>query len=217
MSNIQIYYYCNDRIRDKLIKDGIDLDTTVPIGDKRIDEIYNEIKQDPYFCREEESISYSHFLGLLRNDINLYAGMDDKIVGALNFIFNFKDGENIINFNGICSPLKYSGQCIGEKLINTLIRIAKQNNIKYIYLSCKGDIMEYYRNKFRFEIIEEKKYYDSDEDSDDDEEKLSYYSMRLDLSKVSGGKIHKKNKSKKRNIKNKKIVSTRKRRKLRKF
>ena len=132
MSSIQIYYMCPDRVKKNLLKQGIDLDISIRTGDKSLDQVYNEIKNDTYFCRDEVSINFKHFLGIIRNDITLYANLDDKIGGALNFTFNEKDGERIIHFNCICSPTKYSGEGVGQELINTLIRIGKQNDIKYI-------------------------------------------------------------------------------------
>lgn len=47
--------------------------------------------------------------------------------------------------------------------------------------------MKYYRDKFGFEIISQREVYDSDDEDDED----LYYDMRLDLSKVSGGKMKK--------------------------
>jgi len=204
MSSFQIYYVYNHRTIQKVAKYGVNLDISVQRGDKTIDEVYNEIKSDKNFCREEVSISYNHFLGIITNNITLYAVLDDKITGVLSFEFNIKDGKNVIMFEGICSPKIYTGQGIGQELINTLIRIGKDNNFKYIFLECKGDIMKYYRNKFGFEIIEQRQAY-NDDDDDDDDDKLYYY-MRLDLSKLSGGKMKKK-----------RILFTRKRRKLRKI
>ncbi len=185
MSNIQIYYICSDSVKTNLLKSEINLDISIQLGDRSLDKIYDEIKNDPYFCRGEESISYNHFLSLIMNDISLYASLDGRVVGILNFMFLEKDGERIINFNGICCPVKCEGKCVGKKLIKTLIHIAKDTNTKYIYLVCKGDIMNYYRDKFGFEITRTKMSYDSD----DDELGLyydegPYYFMRLDLSKV---------------------------------
>lgn len=218
MSNIQIYYVCTDRVKKNTAKYGVDLDMSIRTGDKTLDQVYNEIKADPNFCREEISISYTHFLSIIRNDVTLYADLDGKVAGALSFEFNIKDGRNVvIMFEGICSPEIYSGQGVGQELINTLIRIGKQNEIQYIFLECKGDIMKYYRDKFGFEIISQREVYDSDDEDDED----LYYDMRLDLSKVSGGKMkkryRKKHKTIKKNTKAKRILSTRKRRKLRKF
>lgn len=210
MSIVQIYYVYNNNIKKKTERYGVDLDTSVRRGDKTINDVYEEIKSDPNFCRKEISIRYKYFLSIIRNDITLYADLDGKIAGALSFAFNVKDGDNVIMFGGICSPEIYSGQGVGQELINTLIRIGKQHDIKYIFLECRGDIMKYY-SKFGFEIIEQKVHYDSD----DEEDTELYYKMRLDLSKVSGGKMKKK-KSLKRKYK-KRISSTRKRRKLRKF
>jgi hypothetical protein len=189
MSVIEIYYICSDSVKINLLNSGIDLDVNIQMGNRYLDQIYNEIKNDPYFCRGEESISYSHFLSLVRNDINLYATLDDRVVGVLNFIFNEKDGERIINLNGICSPIKCSGKGVGKKLINTLIILGKNTNTKYIYLECKGEIVNYYSDKFGFEIISSKTAYDSD-DKDDIEDRSyydeegPYYIMRLDLSEV---------------------------------
>lgn len=217
MSSVRIYYVCPDRVIKNLPKYGVDLDISVRKGDKTLDEVYNEIRADPNFCREEVSIDYNHFLSIIRTDITLYADLDGKVAGALSFAFNKKDGEKVIMFEGICSPEIYSGQGVGQELINTLIRIGKQNDFKYIFLECKGDIMKYYRDKFGFEITTQRESYDSD-DSDDEDDGQIYYRMRLDLSKVSGGKMKKRyRKSIKRNTKRKRILSTRKRRKLRKF
>lgn len=208
MSDIQIYYVYSDRIKKSLLRQRIDLDMILRTGDKTTDQVYNEIKTDPNFCRNEESISYSQFLSLIMDDITLYASQDEKIVGALTFMFNLKDRDRVIYFSGICSPIKYSGLGVGQELINTLIRIAKNTDTKYIYLECKGNIVNYYRNKFGFEITSTKKSYDSDDSDDDDNE--PYYNMRLDLSRVTGGK---KRKSIRKSIKKR---SRRTRRKLRK-
>lgn len=214
MSGLQIYYVCPDRVIKNLPKYGVDLDTSVRKGDKTLDEVYNEIKINPKFCREEVSIDYKHFLNIIRTDITLYADLDGKVAGALSFAFNRKDGEKVIMFEGICSPEIYSGQGVGQELINTLIRIGKMNDFKYIFLECKGSIMNYYKDKFGFEITTQREGYDSDDEDDGQ----MYYRMRLDLSKVSGGKMKKRNrKNTKRNMKRKRILSTRKRRKLRKF
>jgi hypothetical protein len=187
MSNIQIYYVCSDSVKKNILNSGIDLDKYIQIGDRSLDQIYNEIKNDPYFCRDEESISYDHFLSLIRNDISLYASLHGRVVGILNFTFNENDGERIINLNGICSPIKCSGKGVGKKLIKSLIILAKNNESKYIYLVCKGEIVKYYCNKFSFEIINTKMSYDSDEDEDSQSlyyDKGSYYFMRLDLTSV---------------------------------
>jgi hypothetical protein len=188
MSSIQIYYVCSDLVKKNTLDLGIDLDSNIQIGNRSLDQIYNEIKNDPYFCRGEESISYNHFLSLIRNDISLYASLDDRVVGVLNFIFNERDGERIINFNGICSPIKCSGKSVGKELIHTLIILAKQTNSKYIYLECKGEIVNYYCDKFGFEIMSSKMSYDSDENDDEEasyyDQEGPYHFMRLDLSEV---------------------------------
>jgi len=187
MSSIQIYYVCSDNVKTHVSNSGINLDNSIELGDRTLDQIYNEIKNDPYFCRGEESISYNHFLSIVRSDITLYANLDGRVVGVLNFMFNEKDGERIINFNGICCPIKCSGKGVGKNLIKTLIILAKDTNTRYIYLVCKGDIMNYYRNKFGFEITKEKTSFDSDEEQDGPGlyyDEGPYYFMRLDLSRV---------------------------------
>lgn len=212
MSNIQIYYLLPQQLKKSLDKMMIDLDISVRQGNITIQELYKQIKNDSEFCRNEESISYKHFLSLIYNDISLYAILEGKVVGALTFMFTEEDGEKIITFDGICSPIKYSGLGVGQELINTLIRIGKNNDIKYIFLECKGNLMNYYRDKFGFEVIGSKISYDSDDS--DDEEGETYYNMRLDLSTISGGKKKRRNKKITKN--NKRKRSRRTRRKLRK-
>ena len=199
MSNVQIYYLLPERLKKSLARMGIDLSMSVREGSLSINQLYTEISNNEEFCRDEKSINYKHFLSLIRDDITLYADLDGKVAGALSFAFNIKDGKNVIMFEGICSPEIYSGQGVGQELINTLIRIGKANDVKYIYLECKGSIMNYYRYKFGFEITSQRTSYDSD-DSDDEDGGELYYNMRLDLSRVSGGKKKIKNKSFKRNI-----------------
>jgi len=199
MSVIQIYYVSSERVLKNMPKYGVDLDISVRMGNKTLDEVYNEIKRDPKFCRDEQSIDYTHFLSIIRNGITLYADLDGKVAGALSFAFNIKDREKVIMFEGICSPKIYSGQCVGQELINSLIRIGKLNDLKYIFLKCKGDIIKYYRDKFGFEVIDQSQIYDSD-DSDDEGGEF-YYDMRLDLTKVSGGNIKKRKSIKRKNKK----------------
>lgn len=185
MSSIQIYYICSDSVKKNVFDSGIDLDISIQMGNRSLTQIYDEIKNDPYFCRGGESITYDHFSSLIRNDICLYASLDDRVVGVLNFMFSEKNGERIINLNGICSPIKCSGKGVGRQLINTLIMIGKHTNTRYIYLECKGEIVNYYSNKFGFEIINTKTSYDSDEEIGSyyyDEG--PYHIMRLDLSEV---------------------------------
>ena len=191
MSNVQLYYMCSDRLKQTLRASGIQWDNIVPYGDKSPAQLYTDIGNDPYFCRGEESIDYTYFKGLVRNDITLYALVDGQVAGALNFMFNVKQGERIINFNGLCSPIKYAGAGVGQSLVRCLIRIAKQTSTAYIHLDCKGDVMYYYRDKFGFEITSTKTSYDDDDDDDDDASPTTYYFMRLDVSKVTGGRRRK--------------------------
>lgn len=106
-----------------IAKYGMDLDMSIRTGNEKPEQVYNEIKTDPNFCGEETSISYTHFLSIIRNDIILYVDLDGRLAGALSFVFNVKDGRNVIMFEGICSPEIYSGQGVCQELINTLIRI----------------------------------------------------------------------------------------------
>jgi hypothetical protein len=100
-------------------------------------------------------------------------------------MFNKKDGDIIINLNGICCPIKCAGKNVGKKLIKTLIMIGKHTNTGYIYLECKGDIVNYYSDKFGFEIINTKTSYDSDEEVESYyDEEGPYHIMRLDLSEL---------------------------------
>ena len=197
MSETQIYYISNTDIT------GFEIEPIIHTGPKTYQEIKNEIESNDIFCREGESITIKHLLGAMGSSNILYALKNDRIAGVLVFMFNVnKNGQRIIVFDGICSPTEYSGLGIGQQLIETLIRIGKINDVKYINLECNGKVMNYYKNKFNFEIIEETIVEDSDADSEDEEE--GYYYMRLDLSRITGGKKRRCNiKTKRSNIKTK--------------
>lgn len=208
MSEIQIYYLYSNHLQKSLDIMDIDLSSSFRQGNKSLQELEAEIKTNKKFCRNKESIRYGHFLQLLFNNINLYAQIDGKVVGVLSFMFNAKKGQKVINFDGICSPIEYSKLGVGQELINALIRVGKMNNVKYILLECQGSIMNYYKNKFGFQIISQHFAYDSDDDSDSEEVGDIYYEMALDLSTVTGGR-----KKRKRTIKRNKRKNLTKKRK----
>jgi len=187
MDEIQIYYIIASNVSNSLKRQNYEIDPIVREGYKTYQQITEEIKSTKNFCRDEESITLKHLVGTISSNITLYAILDDKLVGVLTFMFNVnREGEKIIVFDGICSPTEFSGRGIGKELIDTLIRIARFNNIKYIKLECKGRVMNYYK-KIGFTVTSTNMTYDSDEDSDDEGE--PYYYMTLDVSSVTGGKI----------------------------
>jgi hypothetical protein len=201
MEDIQIYYTAPMNIVNNLKKLNLDVESTVRSGYKSDAEIKQAIMSDPGFCRDEKSITKKHLLGTMSSNISLYAILNEEVVGMLTFMFNqTSSGDNIINFDGICSPAKYSRLGVGKQLIETLIKIGKINGVKFINLECTGSLMNYYKNKFGFTIVEENTSYDSDDDSEDEGE--AHYLMTLDLSSLSGGK--KKHFCKKKSCKKKK-------------
>lgn len=213
MSIVQIYYTYTDyldRYKKKLQNMNIDLDISLTRGDKTVQEIYESVYNNNSFCRDEKSISKKYLLSLIHSDIILYADIDNKVAGVLCFAFNIKERDIFINFNGICSPSTYSRQRVGENLINSLITLAKVNDVKYIKLNCKGNLKNYYQNKYGFEVTDTEDSYDSD-----DELTEPFYFMKLDLSKSGGYRNRKlKKTNKRRKYKN---VTRRKIRKLRKI
>jgi hypothetical protein len=214
MSVIQIYYLIPSQLNRNLGQMNINLNQILQTGNKTIQEVRNEIKTEPQFCRDEYGIDFNHLHSSVGSDISLYAILDGKIAGLLTFMFLARDSERYILLNGICSPQKYSGLGIGQELINTLIRISKSFNVKYIKLDCKGEgLMNYYK-QFGFTVSKRYTADDSDDSDDSDDEGSIHYTMILELSRISGGK-----KKKVRTLKRKTRRAKRKntRRKLRKY
>lgn len=211
MSDIQIYYLIPEQLKRSLKSSNIDFSTVLREGDKSISQVNNEIKLNPNFCRDELGIDFVHFKSLINSDISLYASIDGKIAGLLAFMFTEYDDKKYIILDGLCSPIEYSGKGVGQELINTLIRIGKLFDIDYITLECKGDMLMNYYKKFGFVMTSSKVSVDSD-DSDDEDDSQLYYNMRLDLSKISGGKS-KKRRSQKKKTRRAKRKNTRKLRK----
>jgi hypothetical protein len=220
MSVIQIYYLIPSQLNKTLNFMNVDLSQILRSGDKTIEQVRNEIKTEPEFCRDESGIDFKYFFSSIISDITLYANLNGKVVGLLTFMFTEKDGNKYILLNGICSPAKYSGLGVGHELINTLIRIGKAFNINYIDLDCKGDSLMNYYKRFGFKVSNSYNIEDSD---DEDDEGDVQYTMSLDLSTISGGKNNKKLKRKYRKTLKIKTRKTRRikrkntRRKLRKY
>lgn len=209
-SDIQIYYLYSPHLQKSFDRIGLDLNVNLRKGEKTIDLLKSEIKTNPKFCRNEEAIRFKHLQDLLYNDVILYAEIDNKVVGVLTFMPTIKDGDKLIYFNGICSPIEYSKLGVGKELIETLIKTGKAFNFKYIKLECQGSIMNYYKNKFGFQVINQKTAYDSDDDSDDESSGITYYTMTLDLSSVYGGRKNKKRTLKRNNRKSKRKLKSKK-------
>jgi hypothetical protein len=206
MEDIQIYYTAPINIMNHLKKLNLEIETIVRSGNKSDEEIRHTITSNPDFCRDEKSITKTHLLGTMASNISLYAVLNNEVVGILTFMFNQNSkGEKIINFDGICSPFKYSKLGVGKQLIDTLIKIGKFQGIKYIKLECTGSLMNYYKDKFGFTILEQNTSYDSD-----DEDGEPYYLMTLDLSTIGGKKKNKNKKTHKKSCKKSKKSKKRK-------
>jgi len=211
MEVIQIYYLIPPQLNKNLARMSIDLSQMLRPGDKTMEQVRNEIKTEPKFCRDEYGIEFKYLYSSVVSDISLYASINGKIAGLLTFMFVERGSDIYILLNGICSPEKYKDLGVGQQLINTLISIGKSSHVKYINLDCKGEgLMNYYR---RFGFIVTKSYTAEDSDDSDDEGDM-HYKMRLDLSRITGGK-----KKKIRTLKRKTRRAKRKntRRKLRKY
>lgn len=216
MTDVNIYYSRDNRYQHTLQQNGVDIDAVVSEGDKTIVDIHTEVKADKQFCRNEESINYNYMLSQIYSNVVLYAEIDGRVAGVLCFMFNYRPGgERLFNFNGICSPTQYARRGVGERLIRTLINIAKVSNIQSIYLECMESLVKYY-NRFGFHSTRVSKTYESDDSDDSDDEGEAHYYMKLDVSSVVGGKLRRNSRRRiNTNYRKKKKRITRKR-KLRK-
>jgi hypothetical protein len=217
MSDIQIYYLLPPQLIKSQNAMNIDLSSILRQGDKTLEEVYDKVKSNPKFCRDEFGIDYNHLKSLINSDVSLYANINGQVAGILSFMFTIYQGKRMILLNGLCSPDNYAGMGVGSELINTLIRVGKAFDIHFIKLDCKGDRLMNYYKKFGFVVTSSKITYDSDDDSDDESAGHPNYRMELDLSTVSGGK--KRRRTFKRNSRRVKRENKRKntRRKLRKY
>ena len=217
MSDIQIYYLLPSQLIKGLKVMNIDLSTILRQGDKTLSEVYDEVKSNPAFCRDEFGIDYTHFKGLINSDISLYASVDGQVAGLLSFMFKLYEGKRFIVFDGLCSPEKYGGMGVGRELINTLIRVGKAFDIDFIKLDCKGDRLMRYYKQYGFKVTNVKTNYNSDDDSDDESASHPYYYMELDLSTVSGGKNRRRTRISTFKRKSIRVKRKNTRRKLRKY
>ncbi len=64
MSSFQIYYYIQTQNKKGLERMGIDLDIVVRNGYIPIQNVKEQIKSNPEFCRDEKSIKYNYLYHL---------------------------------------------------------------------------------------------------------------------------------------------------------
>jgi len=78
MSDIQIYYLIPPQLNKGLERMRIDLSLILRQEDKTITQVYNEVKANPDFCRDELGINYNHFVSLVYSDISIYASLNGE-------------------------------------------------------------------------------------------------------------------------------------------
>lgn len=144
-NDVKIYYkYDSSGDMDSIINsDGFTKVKHFDLG-----EFMTRISDD--FCRNADSIGITYFRIIMRN-ILFYAELNGELIGIISVSAYKNDDGNIIKINGLCSPNKYKDYKIGAMLINNVIFLAKQSNIKYIILDCTPELFSYY-NKFGFDI-----------------------------------------------------------------
>jgi GNAT superfamily N-acetyltransferase len=154
--------------------------------EKSIQNIKDEILQNPDFCRDEISITKNDLISYLNSGISFFTENEEgKLTGLINFEVNMPT----ITIYGLCVPAPSAG--IGRKLIETVKEFARTNEFNKIRLTCYDDnVSEFYRKQGfagNSRIV-----YDSD---DEDNQKVKY-DMELNIN--VGGSKYKKTKRMKR-------------------
>ena len=163
-------------------------------GDKTAQQIQEEIRNIPNFCREEASIAVTDLIGYVGDGITLYYLDDTMVRGVINFEVNV----DAVNIQGLCVVEPSGG--VGSALINAVKTFAEINKMKKIKLTCYGNVVNFYaRSGFR--IQSQRVVKDEDDDSSDEDEDVREPKIRYDLAYevIYGGK--RKTKKSKRNTK----------------
>ena len=173
---------------------------------KSIQNIKDEISQNPNFCRDEKSITKDDLIGYLSDGIFFFTENDD---GKLTGLIHFEVNKPTITIQGLCVPPPSAG--IGSYLINKVKEFGQANGFTKIKLSCYDDKVSTFYKKQGFTGTRTT-IYDSDEDSDD--EGTPKYDMEFTLTR--GGSTSKKTKRLKKTKKNKRMKQTKRTKKSKK-
>jgi hypothetical protein len=167
---VEFYYYIPEQVRESYINvdDDDDYYNIDSYFDQEIlnmrsvdeiDELINEIRENPTFCRSQEAITQSYFERKLYTDITIFIRDSDfmnKIVGALTLeLINHRDANYPIEIfiSGLCVPSS-SPKRYGTQLINKVKQLANVMSINGIYLEACRKNCNFYR-KLGFRISEE--------------------------------------------------------------
>jgi hypothetical protein len=188
------------------------------------DDLINQIKNNPQFCRDQTAINYEYFVDTLeKNSIIYINNSDNKILGACSINLG-----RYITIDGICVPFDDSIKGIGTILLNKVKCIGKLIKASAINLSANTSVRGFYeKNGFvikdtsfntnkRFSIFKSlSKFAETDDDDDDDDDndestriKMTY---KFEKTPAKGGK--RKTTSQKSKRKNKQCKITKKRNK----
>jgi len=168
------------------------MDNVAMKSDKTAQQIQNEVRNIPNFCREEASIAVTDLIGYVGDGITLYYSEDTMVRGVINFEVNV----DIVNIQGLCAVEPSAG--VGTALLNSVKTFAEINKMKKIKLTCYGNVVGFYeRNGFR---IQSQRVVMDEDDEDEDEEPKTRYDLAYEV--IYGGKKDTK-KSKKKSTKSK--------------
>jgi glucosamine-phosphate N-acetyltransferase len=73
--------------------------------------------------------------------------LEGRVVGSTTMIIEPKfihDGANVSHIEDVVVSKEYQGKGIGEKLINSLLEIAKNNNCYKTILDCSDEVKPFY-------------------------------------------------------------------------
>ena len=167
---VNFYYYIPELVRRtymNVVDDDDYLDITSYFEEEQlnmrsvdeINELVNEIRTNPVFCRSQEAITQSYFERKLYTDITIFIRDPDlmnKIVGALTLeLINHRDANYPIEIfiSALCVP-NSSSKKYGSQLINKVKQLAARMGINGIYLEACRKNCHFYR-KLGFRISQE--------------------------------------------------------------
>lgn len=121
-----------------------------------------ERKYDSNIKSDVKILSYFDKRIDLENNIILVALVDDKIIG---YIYGDIDIDNKVkkeleaNIHMLYITEEYRNKKIGTNLLNEMINIFKQNNVKYVFISnlLNNDTAKHLYEKLGFDVVTEKR------------------------------------------------------------
>ena len=125
----------------------------ITIRELQNDDLFNGFLESMDSLKQASNLDKEKAEGILKkilsnpNHYVYVAILDERIIGSTSMIIEPKfihDGGNVAHIEDVVVSKEHQGKGIGEMLINSLLKLAKENNCYKTILDCSDEVKMFY-------------------------------------------------------------------------